>query len=117
MLRSYATADDTFADGFQFRLSVGIDNPSENHLRMRFNDWTSSTTGSIHADNNMQISMAANGSNAVSVGNAYPTNSLVSTATPTSTGITQDVYIFLKVPPSTAGGAYSTTFGLRSDIN
>lgn len=83
---------------------------------MRFDDWSRvSGGGTIPAASNMQVNLANSTAGALPASNTYSSNlSVGADIDPVTPGIQQDVYIWLKVPTSTIGGAYSTSYGVMS---
>ncbi len=116
ILNGYAVADDTYSNGFRFKMRVTIASAAENLLWMRFDDWSRvSGGGTIPAASNMQVNLANSTAGALPASNTYSSNlSVGADIDPVTPGIQQDVYIWLKVPTSTIGGAYSTSYGVMS---
>jgi hypothetical protein len=116
VLKGYATADDSYSNGFLFRLRITVDSPLESDLRFRFNDWSKvGGGGTIATSGNMKVSSDLAGSSNVAAGTTYgsalPLGSDVDGVSP---GVQKDVYVWLKVPSSTTAGAYSTNYGISS---
>ena len=120
-IKGSATADGTFADGWQWVLHFVV--PSvENVFSMKFADFFSSSSSStIPAAGNIefyspQASDASTSASAiVESGNGYGTNIHLSGDTSTSTpGRQVDLYVNVAVPSGTPTGTYTTTFGAMS---
>jgi hypothetical protein len=112
VLNGFAIPDDTYTNGFRFRMRVTIDSPSENLLGVKFDDWSrDGGGGTIPVASNMLVNLSATTAGALSAGNAYGSNlSVVGDADNIAPGVQKDVYIWLKVPGSTVGGSYSTNY-------
>ena len=118
VLNGYAVADDSYANGFKFRMRVTVDSVHEDNLQLRFNDWSKvGGGGSIATSGNMLVNLSNSTAGAVAAANSYGSALTVGTdADSGSLGVQQDVYIWLKVPASTVGGAYSTSYGVMSSM-
>lgn len=118
VLNGYAIADDTYTNGFRFKMRVTVDSPSENALQVRFNDWAKvGGGGSISTAGNMLANLTSTTAGAVSPATTYGSAlSVGADLDPGAPGVQQDVYLWLKVPASTVGGAYSTSYGVKSSI-
>jgi hypothetical protein len=116
VLNGYAVADDSYPNGFKFKMRVTIDNPAESSLFLRFNDWAKvGGGGTIPTASNMLVNLANSTSGAASAATSYGSALTAGTdLDPSAPGLQQDVYIWLKVPASTVGGAYSTSYGVKS---
>ncbi len=119
VLNGYATADNTFPNGFQFKMRVTVDDPSENLLGLKFADWSKyGGGGSIPASTNMLVNLSNSTVWAESASTAYGTPLTVGADLDTNApGVQQDVYVWLKVPNATPGWSYSTSYGVRSSNN
>jgi len=52
----------------------------------------------------------------ITAANTYPSDILISTdADPSRAGIQTDIHVQVKIPTDTVGGAYSATYGVRSN--
>lgn len=118
VLNGYAVADDSYTNGFRFKMRVTVGSGAENLLGVRFDDWSKvGGGGSIPAVSNMQVNLANTTAGAIPAANTYGSNlSLGTDLDPGAPGIQQDVYVWLKVPTSTVGGAYSTSYGVMSSV-
>jgi hypothetical protein len=123
MLQSYATADGTYTDGWEFAFHITINDPLDTTLQMKFDDW-SGTGGTIPAIGNMKIALDNNvagvqaGTDGVAVGNNYSDETtaltLPTSGSPTSGGRQVTVYVYIQVPTGTSGGSYSTSYGIHT---
>ena len=116
-----ATADGTFADGWQWVLHFVVPDV-ENVFAMKFGDFFSSTSSStIPAANDIRIfssesSNASSSSSAIiETSNDYGANLMLTGDTATTTpGRQIDVIVQVAVPSGTPTGSYTTTFGAKS---
>ena len=122
-LKSYATADGLYADGWEFKFNVTVNNASEGYLKMKFADWAGASA--LPASSTMKISLVDDvegvddGDVGVSIGNLYANqsnaNALELSDEDLSTGGIQDtIYVYVKVPVGTSGGSYSTSYGIKT---
>lgn len=97
-------------------MRVTIDSVGENRLQARFNDWSRvGGGGSIATSGNMLVGLSSSTAGAVAAANAYgSTLNVGADLDGGSLGVQQDLYIWLKVPSSTTGGAYSSSYGIMS---
>lgn len=118
VVNGFAIADNTYDNGFKFRMRVTVDSPSESNLKLKFNDWSKiGGGGTIPTASNMLVNLANTTAGALAATNSYGSAlSLGADADSGSLGVQQDVYIWLKVPASTAGGSYSTSYGVMSSV-
>ncbi len=116
-----ATADGTFADGFQWVLHFVVPT-NETSFQMEFSNFTTPTsTGTIPAANNIRY-FSPESSNATSSASAITeTNNgfggaltLTGDTSTTTPGRQIDVTVEVAVPSGTPTGVYSTTFGALS---
>ncbi len=120
-LQGNATADGTFADGWQWVLHFVVPTV-ENVFSMKFADFFSSTSSStIPAANDIEFyspeaAVASTSASAIlETGNGYGGDLMLTGDTSTSTpGRQIDVYVNVAVPSGTPTGTYSTTFGAMS---
>ncbi len=116
VINGYALADDTYGNGFKFRMRVTVDNPVENKLQLKFNDWAKvGGGGTISTTSNMIVNLANSVGTASAAGTTY--GSILNVGADldgAAPGVQQDVYVWLKVPASTVGGSYSTSYGVMS---
>lgn len=118
VLNGYAVADNSYNNGFLFRMRVTVDSVAENALQLRFNDWSKiGWGGTIPSAGNMLVNLANTTNSAVATASTYgSTLSVGADLDPAAPGVQQDVYVWLKVPTSTVGWAYSTTYGVMSSV-
>ncbi len=118
VLNGYAVADDSYTNWFRFRMRVTIDSALENRLQVRFNDWAKlGGGGTIPTASNMVVNLSSTTVGAAAAATTYGSTLNVATdLDPATPGIQQDVYIWLKVPASTVGGSYSTSYGVMSSV-
>lgn len=120
-IQGTATADGTFADGWQWVLHFVVPTV-EDVFSMKFGDFTSASSSStIPAANDIEFyspesSNAPTSASAIlESGNGYGSDLMLTGNTATSTaGRDIDVYVNVAVPSGTAPGSYSTTFGAMS---
>ena len=120
-VQTNATADGTFADGWQWVLHFIVPT-DENYFSMKFNDFsTSSSSSTIPAANDIEYyspesSNASSSSSAiVETGNGFGSDmTLTGGISSTTPGRMVDVYVNVAVPSGTPTGSYSTSFGAMS---
>jgi hypothetical protein len=122
-LKSFATADNTYTNGWEFRFSITDNVTSDTSLQMKFNDWLSSSGSNIAALGNMKIALDDNvagvqaGTDGVAVGNNYtnePTPLTLVDQNPNVGGIQTVIYVYVAVPSGSGGGSYSTSYGIHT---
>jgi hypothetical protein len=114
-----ATADGTFESGWEyvFHITAPSDEPK---LAMKFSDWANASS-SFPVANNMRISSAQadNGGATILVTaeNTYTTPDLnmVTDLNPSLPGRQVQITVEVAVPVGTDDGAYTTTYGVRSN--
>ena len=121
-VQTNATADGTFADGWEWILHLVV--PSvENNFAMKFGDFVNGSNASttFPAANNIRIwspessNASTTASSMTETGNGYSADIMLTGDTSTTTAGRQiDVYIQAAVPAGTPTGTYSTTFGAMS---
>ncbi len=119
-VRSFATADNTFEHGWKWTVDATVP-VSENLLQMKFADWVSGSN-SIPAATNIrfyssQSSDAADADHAVTISaaNTYSGNmTLASDLDAATPGRQIEITVEARVPADTAGGSYSTSYGIQS---
>jgi hypothetical protein len=120
--KSFAIADGNYTDGWEFQMNITVYNATETNLKMKFGDWIG-TSGRIAASGNMKIALVDNvtgvqaGTVGVAVGNNYTDQTTALSLVdedPIAPGIQETIYIYVKVPVSTAGGSYSTSYGVNT---
>jgi hypothetical protein len=129
-IKSYATADNTYGNGWEFKFNVTVNNPSQAFLKMKFSDWINNTNGGtnpvpanmkVPTNGNVMISLTDNIAAAKPIGNSYNDQantdalSLVD-ENPNVGGIQATIYVFIKVPTGTTGGAFSSGYGIKTDV-
>jgi hypothetical protein len=120
-VRSNATADGTFANGWEWILRLTVPD-NETHFAMKFNDFTSSSSSStIPAMNNIRIwtmqssNASTTASSMVEAGNGYSGDMMLnSDMSSTTAGRQIEVHVQVAVPLGTGTGSYSTLFGAMS---
>ncbi len=119
-VKTSATANGTFADGWKYVFNITVPD-NETNLAMKFANWMS-TVGSttIPAANNMRISSAQadNGGATILItaADTYSTPALHMTSDlATSTvGLQVKVIVEVAIPSGTTNGAYTTNYGVQS---
>ncbi len=115
-IKSYAVADDTYANGWKWKFNITLNNLTETNLAMKFDQWVSGTN-TLDAANNMRYSVDDATWTAITANGAYPaTNIDVSAIDEDASkgGRQVTVYVEMKVPVGTTSGSYSTSYGVRS---
>ncbi len=115
-IKSYATADDTYANGWKWQFNVTLNDLTETDLAMKFNQWVSGTNV-LDTANNMRYSVDNATWTTIIANGTYPATDIDVSAidNSASTGGRQvTVYVEMKVPTGTAGGSYSTSYGVRA---
>lgn len=118
----YATADNTYADGWRWDFYVIVPN-NQTLLKMKFADWVSGSN-IIPAGGNIQI-YSVQSTNAMDEAHAIPitassTWSDIMNLNPNidedvSMGGRQiDIIVEAKIPTGSAGGSYSTSYGINT---
>ena len=118
--RTYATADDTYENGWAWTFNITVPT-TETSFKMKFADWKSGSN-TIEAADNIKYYTAQgdydSASNAISIGAAatYPDDAItIDTDLDASTAGWQiQVVVEAKVPDDSAGGSYSTSYGVYS---
>lgn len=120
-VRSFATADNTFENGWKWTFRVTVPT-SETQFAMKFLDFVSGSNTLPAATNiryyTAQSSTASTTANAVTIAgaNAYPASiTLDSDADASTAGRQIEVTVEVRVPISTQGGSYSTSYGVQSE--
>jgi hypothetical protein len=118
----YATADNTYADGWRWDFYVTVPN-NQTLLKMKFADWISGQN-IIPAGGNIQI-YSAQSTNAMDEAHAIPITASstwgdIMNLNPNvdedvSMGGRQiDIIVEAKIPTGSAGGSYSTSYGINT---
>jgi hypothetical protein len=119
-VRSFATADNTFDNGWKWTFHVTVPT-SETTYKMKFNDFVSGAN-SVPAATNIRI-YSAQSSNAsasttaltISAADTYSGDMTLNSDLSSGTAGRQiDVTVEVRVPAATAGGSYSTSYGVQS---
>lgn len=121
----YAAADGTFANGWRWVFYVTVPT-NETVLNMKFDDWTSGTN-SISAGSNIQF-YSAQSNNAVNEAHAIAITAagVYSDAMNLNPGTDLDaltmgrqikITVEARVPVGSAGGSYSTSYGIQSNLD
>jgi hypothetical protein len=114
--KSYAVADDTYTNGWKWKFNVTLNDMSETDVAMKFDQWISGTN-TIDAANNMRYSVDDATWTDITTNSAYPATSIdvSSIDLNSSEGGRQIIlYVEMKVPAGSAGGSYSTQYGVQS---
>lgn len=121
MVDSTATANGSFTDGWEYVFHVTVP-MSEPKVAMKFNDWLQTNgSGTIPVANNMRISspQANNGGATIllTAANVYSTPDLHMTGdlNLSMDGRQVEVTVEVAVPNGTPNGAYTTSYGVRSN--
>ncbi len=120
-----ATADGTFANGWRWIFDVTVPQ-NETVLKLKFTDWTSGSNA-IPAVANVAI-YSAQSRNAVTAASAVAIKAVgaysdplyldpAADLDPAQPGRQIQVVMETSVPPNTAGGTYSTSYGIESDVD
>ena len=119
-VRTYATADDTFGNGWSWTFHVTVPT-SEPGFAMKFADFLSGTSTITAASNiryyTAQASAASTTATAITIAGAgtYPANiTLDSDLDSSVAGRQVDMIVEMKVPVGSAGGSYSASYGVKS---
>lgn len=124
-VQTYATADNTFEHGWRWVFDVTVPD-NETTLKMKFDNWFNGTN-SILAQNNIRF-YSSQSSNSNSVANAIiildaNTYSSVMNIDPAadlnsqSAGRQIQITVEARVPVGSAGGSYSTSYGIHTWAN
>ncbi len=126
LTQSFATPDNTFADGWKWQLSATAPT-AETKLQMKFTDFLGSSTTTIPANSNIefyspQSSDHADEAHAVvfqsssldSNGFSLPLIDLNSDLDPVSQGRQFQVIVEVRVPVGTPGGSYSDSYAIET---
>jgi len=115
-IKSYATTDDTYANGWKWKFNVTLNDLTETGLAMKFDKWLSGTN-TLDAANNMRYSVDDATWTTIIANGTYPTTNIDVSAINNNTNIggrQVTIYVEMKVPTGTTGGSYSTSYGVRS---
>ena len=128
MTKSYAIADNTYGNGWEWKMDVTVNNLLETNLALKFADWKSGTNTLVSGGNmRYGVDLDANGTidagewkdfSTASLGaDGYPTafiNIAVIDGNTALGGRQITVIIQTKVPLGTAGGSFSTSYGVKT---
>lgn len=122
LAKSFALANDTFADGWRWVFDVTIPTIEQN-MSMKFSDFVGLLGGTIPAANNVRIysaesNNAADDTSAITITAADTySNPLFMTSDRSSTTPGRQVQIVVeaKVPVGTPADSYSSNYGIRSE--
>jgi len=121
--KSWGTADNTYGNGWEWviRATVPTD---ELRVALKFNNWTGTGAATIAAANNIRYFCPQSAANqdaatAVTIATAatYPANMTIVAANDLEAdqpGIQVEITVQAKIPIGSTAGAYSTSYGLRS---
>src|SRR3989344_2959394 len=116
-VNTFATADNTFANGWSWKFKVTVPT-AETSLQMKFSDWTSSLPNTILVADNVRYSsaQASNGPILITAVNTLG-GALTLTGDLESTvpGRQVEILIEAKIPVGSAGGSYSTSYGIETN--
>ena len=126
ILKASANADDTYTNGWEFKFNITDYDSADTSLVMKFNDWVGwlGSGNTVAANGNMKIALTDDvagvqaGTVGAAVGNNYTDETTVLTLVDHDLnvgGIQTTVYVYVKIPVGSSGGAYSTTYGLHTD--
>ncbi len=116
MTKTYATADNTYANGWAWKFNVTVNDMSETLVAMKFAQWVSGSN-LLSAGGNMQYSVDNGVTWTPIVTNAtYGANVNVAAIDndALSGGRQVEFLVQMKVPALTPGGSYSTSYGIQS---
>jgi hypothetical protein len=119
-IQTFATADNTFANGWKWLLNVTVPD-LETNLAMKFSDWIAGTR-TIPAANNMQFysaqsSNANSGASAIAITatNAYSANMILNgDMDATALGRQIQITLEVKVPVGSSPASYSASYGIQT---
>jgi hypothetical protein len=115
MVKSYATADNTYPNGWAWRFNVTVNDMTETNVAMKFAQWVSGTN-LLNAGGNMQYSVDNATWTPIVTNATYGANIDVSGIDLNSGlgGRQITLYVQMKVPAGTPGGSYSTSYGIQT---
>jgi len=120
LLKSSATADNTFESGWQWKFHITVPT-SETTLNMKFADFISGSNTLASASNiRLYSDESANASTTdsaitITTADTYSDDMLLEDDLDTDTAGRQiEVMVEVKVPSGTPGGSYSTSYGVKS---
>ncbi len=121
--RTYAVADGTFENGWAWTFHVTVPT-DETQLRMKFDDFLGSPSGTIPVAGNLrfyspQSSDANATTSAITIAGsgAFSAPMTLTGDTSSSAGRQVDIMVEMRVPEGTAGGSYSTSYGIDTSTS
>jgi hypothetical protein len=123
MVKTYATADDTYANGWKWAINISVWNTAETSMKLQLSDWVSgANTIAIAANTRIGLTNEATGATnstiiaaTNAIGNAYTDQATALTLVDenvTSVGLQDTIYVYSKVPTTASGGAYTSSYGI-----
>lgn len=116
-LKTFATADGTYENGWAWIFHITVPT-NETLFAMKFADWTSVLPNTIPVANNVRYSSAQanNGPFEITAANVYGGElNLTGDLDPGIAGRQIQVKVEAKIPLDSAGGSYSTSYGVFTD--
>jgi len=121
-VKTYATADDSYANGWSWVYHITVPT-NETSFKMKFSDFISGLNSILAANNirfySSQSSAHADQGHAIDItaSNSYSAVAILDTDLDSATAGRQiEVTVEMKVPLSSAGGSYSGSYGIFSEI-
>jgi len=119
-IKTFATADGIYDNGWSWKFSITVPT-SQTSLYLKFNDWINGSNA-IAVANNMRYYTEQgdynSAENAITIAAAgtYPNTAITLNADldADTAGRQIEVYVEAKVPIGSAGGSYSTQYGVKS---
>jgi len=121
-IQTFATADNTFADGWKWVFNVTVPS-NETVLQMKFADWTNGSN-IIPAGGNIQFysaqsTNAADEAHAVGIAASSTYSGIMNLDPNTDLDVNQggrqiQITVEARVPTGSAGGSYSTSYGINA---
>ena len=125
MIKSYATTDNTYANGWKWSVKVSVWDTDEDQLKFKLTDFASgANTIAILSNVRVGLTNEATGASTSTIeaatqaiGNAYSTQTTALTLVdedPSKGGIQDTIYIYTKVPTSAVGGSFTSSYGIET---
>ncbi len=126
MIKSYATADSTYANGWKWAVSISVWDTAETSFKLKLTDFASGSN-TIAISGNVRVGLTNEASAATdavieaatqAIGNAYTDQATALTlvdSNPSKGGIQDTVYIYVQVPTGSAGGSYTSSYGIQTN--
>ncbi|MFA4917561.1 MAG: Ig-like domain-containing protein, partial [Syntrophales bacterium] len=125
MIKSYATADATYANGWKWAVNISVWNTAETNFKLKLTDFASgSNTIAISGNVRVGLTNEATGASDATIeaateaiGNAFTDQATALTlvdSDPNKGGIQDTVYLYVQVPVSSAGGSYTSSYGIQT---